>query len=104
MNLGTIAVPDDEVAHFCQRWKIVRLELFGSALREDFRPDSDMDFLVTFEKGAPWTLLDMVTMQDELTAITGRNVDIVSKRAVEQSPNWIRRKEILATAESVYAL
>jgi len=103
MNLGTITIPGEQVVRFCKRWKVARLELFGSALREDFGPDSDMDFLVTFEDGAPWTLLDMVTMQDELEAITGRNVDIVSRCAIEQSPNWIRRKEILGTAESVYA-
>ncbi len=103
MTLGTVLVPDEQLAAFCKRWRVVRLELFGSARRSDFRPDSDLDLLVTFDEGVPWTLLDMIEMQDELEAMTGHKVDLISRKAVEQDANWIRRNEILGSAEPVYA-
>lgn len=62
-----------------------------------------MDFLVTFAPGAGWSLLDMVAMEEDLARLVGRPVDLVSRRAVEQSPNWIRRRDILAGAEVVHA-
>ena len=90
------------IADFCRRWKISELSLFGSALREDFRPDSDFDVLVSFIPGAEWSLMDHAAMQEEIAVILGRNVDLVSRRAVEQSSNWIRRENILSTAEPLY--
>jgi uncharacterized protein len=95
-------IPAAEIHTFCHNWKITELALFGSALREDFRSDSDVDVLVTFAPDARWTLWDMVTMQDELEAILGRPVDLVERRAVEQSENYIRRKNILEAAETFY--
>ncbi len=92
-----------EIRAFCERWKIVRLELFGSALRSDFGPTSDVDILVTFADGSPWSLLDHVCMEDELAAIIGRDVDLVNRRAVARSRNWIRREEILSGVEPIYA-
>jgi predicted nucleotidyltransferase len=71
-------------------------------LREDFRPDSDLDVLVTFAPEANWGLLDQVQMQQELELLLGRTVDLVSRRAIERSTNWIRREEILRTAQPVY--
>jgi predicted nucleotidyltransferase len=97
-----IAIDRERIADFCRRWKIVELSLFGSVLRDDFRPDSDVDVLVSFAPDAQWSLFDDVAMEDELTAMIGRKVDLVSRRAVEQSENWIRRKAILGSAESVY--
>lgn len=91
-----------KVTEFCKRWKVAELSLFGSALREDFRADSDIDVLISFAPDAEWSLLDHAAMQEELAAILGRNVDLVSRRAVERSSNWIRRTNILSTAESVY--
>ena len=88
---------------FCQRWRITELAFFGSVLRADFRPDSDVDVLVTFAEDAPWSLLDEVQMVDELESIVGRTVDLVSRQAVEASPNWIRRRSILENAQVVYA-
>jgi len=102
MTLGRITVPDEQLAGFCKRWRIIRLELFGSARRADFRPDSDLDLLVTFEEDVPWTLLNMVEMQEELEVITGHKVDLLSRKAIEQDANWIRRNEILGSAEPVY--
>jgi len=87
---------------FCRRWKITRLELFGSVLRDDFGPDSDIDFLVTFDPVARWTLFDMVHARDELACIVGRPLDLVARRPIEKSENWIRRRSILESAKTLY--
>lgn len=92
-----------EIGEFCARWRIERLELFGSALRSDFGSESDVDILVTFQDGSDWSLLDHVRMEDELAGIIGRDVDLVSRRAVARSRNWIRREAILKSAEAIYA-
>ena len=101
-SLPKFDLPHEAIANFCRRWKIVRLELFGSALRDDFGPESDLDFLYTFSDDARWGW-DFVTIGDELSALVGRPVDLVSRRAVERSHNWIRRKAILETAQTLYA-
>ena len=75
---------------------------FGSILRDDFRSDSDVDVLVTFAPDAKWGLFKVAEMQQELEAIVGRDVDFVSRRAIECSHNWLRRKEILGTAKTFY--
>jgi predicted nucleotidyltransferase len=76
-------------------------QLFGSVLRpEEFREDSDVDVIVTFETGARWTLFDFVDMQDELTQIFGRKADLLSMRALK---NPLRRRSILSTARVLYA-
>ena len=90
------------LAAFCRRWKIDELSLFGSAVRGELRPDSDLDFLASFARDAEWSLFDHVRMEDELSGIVGRDVDIVSKRAVEASHNPVRRRDILGSAERVY--
>ncbi len=97
-----ISLPQDEIQAFCRRHQIRRLALFGSVLRDDFRPDSDVDVLVDFEEGAEPGLLEMVAIQDELSEILGRPVDLVERKAVESSENYIRRRHILDTAETVY--
>ena len=97
-----LPLPREAIAAFCRRWKITELALFGSVLREDFGSDSDVDVLVTFAPEARWTLLDFVTMKDELEGMIGREVDLVTRAAVEQSANWIRKREILNTARSFY--
>ena len=102
MVVHHLEIPDEVLAAFCRRWKITELALFGSVLREDFRPDSDVDVLVTFSPDAEWSLFDMVHMQEDLQGILGRKVDLVSRRGLEQSHNWIRRKAILSSAEPVY--
>ena len=91
------------LADFCRRWKVSELALFGSALRDDFKPESDVDVLVAFAPDAHWSLLDLVKMQDELSSLWKRPVDLLTRRAVERSQNWIRRKAILESAEVVYA-
>jgi predicted nucleotidyltransferase len=94
-----IDIPKDALAAFCRKWKIAELSLFGSVLRDDFRPDSDVDVLVDFEPQADWGLFDHVTMEQELSEMLGRKVDLVSRRAVESSANADRRRSILAGAE-----
>lgn len=96
------SLPRDEIVDFCRQWKIVEFSLFGSVLRDDFRPDSDIDVLVVFAPESKWGLLALSRMKRELARILGREVDLVSKRAIEQSHNWIRRKEILETAQVFY--
>ena len=98
-----IDIPLPVIADFCRRWKITELAVFGSALRDDFRPDSDIDFLVTFAPDAQWSLFDHMAAEQELAEIVGRKVDLVSRTAIEGSHNWIRRKAILASAQVVYA-
>jgi len=98
-----IEIPKEKVADFCRKWKILELCLFGSVLRDDFRPDSDIDILVTFSPDAEWSLLDHMAMEEELSAIFGRKVDLVSRKAIERSKNYIRRKAILETAQPYYA-
>jgi uncharacterized protein len=97
-----MTLPMDQLAEFCRKWKIQELSVFGSYLRNDFRPDSDLDFLYAFADGAGWTLFDLVTMDHDLEAIVGRPVDLVDRETIEHSENWIRRREILGTAEVIY--
>jgi len=98
-----IDLPVEKIKEFCKKWKIQEFALFGSVLREDFRPDSDIDILVTFSEEAKHTLFDLVHMEKELKEIFGREVDIVSRRGIETSRNYIRRNAILNSAEEVYA-
>ncbi|MDZ7699392.1 MAG: nucleotidyltransferase family protein [Deltaproteobacteria bacterium] len=97
-----IEIPRNEVEKFCLRWQIKELSLFGSVLRDDFLPDSDVDVLVRFDPEARRTLFDLVRMQDELQQILGRNVDLVSRRGIEMSRNYLRKRAILNSAEVVY--
>ena len=92
----------DRLREFCTRWKITELALFGSVLRDDFGPESDVDVLVAFAPEARWTLLDHVRMRYELADLFGRDVDLVTRRAVERSANYLRRREILSSAKVVY--
>lgn len=101
--VNDLKVPKEIIVEFCIRWKIIEFALFGSVLRNEFGPKSDIDILVTFSSDAEWSLLDHVEMQDELQVIFSRRVDLVSKHGLERSRNDIRRKEILDTAEIVYA-
>ena len=97
-----LKLPQEKIADFCRRRHVKQLSLFGSATRGDFRPDSDVDLLVEFDDTASVTLFDMVDMQDELKELLGRPVDLIERRAVERSENYIRRKHILSSVEPVY--
>ena len=97
-----IELSREAIADFCRRWRIRELAIFGSALREDFRPDSDVDVLVTFEPEVRWEFQQWLEMTRELEALFGRRVDLVERRMVEQSKNYIRRKHILSHLEPIY--
>jgi len=98
-----IAIDESRIAAFCAKWKISKLELFGSVLRDDFRPDSDVDLLVTYEPGVSPTLRQLTEIEEELGGILGRDIDLVPRKVIEASPNYIRRKSILSTAVGIYA-
>ena len=98
-----IEIPKERTAEFCKRWLIKELSVFGSVLRDDFKPESDVDVLVTFSPKADWSLFDHVKMQDELSKVLSRPVHLLTKRSVERSKNWIRKQAILENAEVVYA-
>jgi len=91
-----------QLAELCQRRHVAELALFGSILRNDFHSNSDIDILITFEPDVKISLLDLVDMQYELEDITDRKVDLLTKKSVIDSPNWIRRKEILSTTRVIY--
>lgn len=99
---GHIPIPKDKIKDFCRRNHIRELALFGSVLRDDFEPDSDVDMLVEFERGEEPDLMEIVRIENELSEILGRQVDLVERQSVERSENYIRRRHILQSVEAVY--
>jgi len=100
MTIGQIDIPMDRIADFCRRWKITEFALFGSVLRDDFRPDSDVDVLVSFQPGPVGSLYEWVDMIEELKEIFGREVDLVERKCLR---NPFRRHEIFRTCKVIYA-
>lgn len=103
MGAVRISLPRKKIAAFCKRWNVVEFALFGSALRADFSAQSDIDALVSFAPHSDWGLFDHVQIRQELQELFGRNVDLVTRRALEQSCNALLRSEILATAKVLYS-
>jgi predicted nucleotidyltransferase len=99
--LQRLPVDDVLLDEFCRRWRIAKLELFGSMLADPSRA-RDIDLLVTFTPDARWGLFEHERMTRELAELLGRNVDLVSRRAIESSENALRRNSILAAAVPVY--
>lgn len=95
-----LGVDPERIDEFCRKWRIHEMSLFGSALRDDFRPDSDVDLLAVFDEDAGWDLWDLIRMEHELEQMFGRKVDLVEKRAVK---NPFRRHHILTTRQVLYA-
>ncbi|MBD2313504.1 nucleotidyltransferase domain-containing protein [Desertifilum sp. FACHB-1129] len=99
-----IPIDYKKIIEFCQRWQIAELALFGSVLRDDFQLDSsDIDVLVVFADEVKNTIEDLLDMEDELKTIFGRDVDLVERRIIEQSRNYLRRQAILNSAKAIYA-
>ena len=96
-------ITKEKIIQFCHQWKICELAFFGSSLRSDFSPNSDLDILVTFSPVADWSLLDHVQMQYEIQKLLKRNVDLISRKALERSQNWLRREEILNSVQIFYS-
>ena len=92
-----------QIDEFCDRWNVTELALFGSVLRSDFKPnESDVDVLVTFDSGYSWTFDAAFQMREELMALFQRKVDLISRKSLEQSSNWVRRNQILHSARVIY--
>ena len=97
-----IDIPENEIAAFCRRNHIRRMALFGSVLRDDFTPESDVDVLVDFEPTATIGYIGLAGLEIELNEILGRKADLHTFKGVEGSRNWLLRDEILNSAEAVY--
>ena len=100
MDIPHLGTPPERIEAFCRRWKVSEFALFGSILTDEFRPDSDVDVLVTFAGDAHWSLFDLSDMRDELMEMFGRQVDMVLKRALR---NPFRKERILSTYQVIYA-
>jgi uncharacterized protein len=87
---------------FCQRWQIADLSVFGSILRDDFGCDSDVDFLYVLKPDTRWRLSDLLHAEAELAQLLGRKIDLVAKASIEQSHNWLRKGNILSSAQIIY--
>ncbi|MGQ9576342.1 MAG: nucleotidyltransferase family protein [Thermoguttaceae bacterium] len=97
--LTNITVPADVLEALCRRWRVRELALFGSAVRKDFSPETDVDVLVSFDEDAPWSLWDLITMQNELAELFGRPVNLVEREGLR---NPFRRRRILETRQVIY--
>ena len=102
MKVKNIEIPLKRIQKFCDRWQVIEFALFGSVLREDFRPDSDIDVIVRFDPEAHPTFSDLDDMEVELATIFNREVDVVTRNGIENSRNYLRRQEILSSAKVIY--
>lgn len=102
MRIADIEISDKDLRMACRKWKIHKLELFGSARTGQLRPDSDIDLLAEFEPDEQWSLLDLVRAQEEFSLLFRRKVDLVDRANLLRSTNWIRRDAILSSTEVVY--
>jgi predicted nucleotidyltransferase len=100
--MSAINLPMDKIQAFCHKWQIIEFALFGSVLRDDFRPDSDIDVMVQFHPDAHPTLFDLTYMEEELKILFQRDVDLVTRKGIETSRNYLRRKAILSSAQVIY--
>ncbi len=99
MTQHGIELDSDAVRGFCRKWRIRELSVFGSILRDDFRADSDVDFLATFEEVEAWEPFDLADMEQELSELLGRRVDLAEKNSLK----WVIRDRVLSSARVVYA-
>ena len=93
----------EKIAEFCHQWQVIELALFGSVLRDDFRPDSDIDIMVQFHPDAHPTFSTLEQMETALKTIFDREVDLITRQGIEASRNYLRRHEILSSAQVIYA-
>ncbi|PZD71534.1 hypothetical protein C1752_06154 [Acaryochloris thomasi RCC1774] len=103
MTIAAIALPTTKIDEFCQRWQVTELALFGSVLRDDFRLDSDIDVMVSFHPDAHPKFSTLDQMETELRSIFHRDIDLVTRQGIQTSRNYLRRQEILSSAQVVYA-
>lgn len=103
MTITAIDLPLDKIQEFCHKWQVIEFALFGSVLRDDFHPDSDIDVIVQFHPDAHPTFITLDQMEAELTTIFHRDIDLITRQGVETSRNYLRREEILSSAQVIYA-
>ena len=95
-------IQPNQLQEICQQWQITELALFGSVLRNDFNSKSDINVLVSFAEEAKITFFDLDTIESQLSTLFNRPVDLVTKQAIEQSHNWIRKQNILSNSKIIY--
>ena len=103
MMITAIKLPMEKITEFCHKWQVTEFALFGSVLREDFRPNSDIDVMVQFHPNAHPTFLTLEQMEEELKTIFRRDVDLITRQGIESSRNYLRRHDILSSAQVIYA-
>lgn len=103
VKAGHLEIDESMLRTFCEKWGVAELAVFGFVLRDDFRPDSDIDFLVTWAPGVSRTWGDIWSMKEELEAVLSREVGIAQKHVVEADRNPYRRRNILGSARTLYA-
>lgn len=103
MTIAAIELPMEKIAEFCHQWQVSEFALFGSVLRDDFRPDSDIDVMVQFHPDAHPTFRALDQMEAELKIIFGRDIDLITRQGIATSRNYLRRHEILSSAQVIYA-
>lgn len=103
MAITAFELPMREIAEFCHKWQVTELALFGSVLRDDFCPGSDVDVMVQFHPDAHPTFYTLDQMEAELKTIFNRDVDLITRQGIESSRNYLRRHEILSSAQVIYA-
>lgn len=97
-----ITLPIEKIAEFCHKWQVTEFALFGSILRDDFHADSDIDVMVQFHPESHPTLFDLADMEEELKTLFQRDVDLVTRKGIESSRNYLRRQAILSSAQIIY--
>ena len=102
MQIENIDIPLEKIKDFCSRWQIIEFALFGSVLRDDFCHDSDIDVMVEFDINAHPTFLNLEEMEIELETIFKRKVDLITRQGIENSRNYLRRQDILSSAQIIY--
>jgi predicted nucleotidyltransferase len=95
-----IIINYEDIANLCKKYNINELSIFGSSIRDDYKKDSDIDILVSFNKASEITLFDIMDLENEFSELIKREVDIVEKESLK---NPIRKNRILSTREIIYA-
>lgn len=103
MTVAAIELPMEQIAEFCHKWQVTEFALFGSVLRDDFCPSSDIDVMVQFHSDAHPTFSSLDQMEAELKTIFHRDIDLITRQGIETSRNYLRRHEILSSAQVIYA-
>jgi hypothetical protein len=94
---------DEKIADFCKKWNIIEFLFFGSVLTDKYNNNSDIDVLVSFSDKTSYGFFELYEIKEELEKLLGRKVDLLTKRGVNNSRNYIRRKSIFDNSKLVYA-